>query len=86
MSGRLVGREARRHLYEATSGSARIAADAPRIASLTFVLASGDFVVVSLPRYALERLVAQSQRALKAAPLPARRRLGGIVPATSRNK
>ena len=58
---------------EAVSCSVRIEPDAPRAVLVGLQLSSGDLLSVTMRRETLQRLVHQSQRAIKAAPLPARR-------------
>jgi hypothetical protein len=61
------------HSVEAISCSVRIEPDTPRAVLVGLQLSSGDLLSVAMPRETLQRLVHQSQRAMKAAPLPARR-------------
>jgi hypothetical protein len=57
---------------QAISCSVRIERDEPRAVLVSLQLSSGDFLSVAMARETLQRLVHQSQRAMKAAPLPAR--------------
>jgi hypothetical protein len=72
------------HSFSASSATAWIEADTPRIAQVNFMLAAtGDYVSVEIPRHVLERLVGSGQRALHDAPLRPRRRLTASRSATS---
>ena len=63
------------HSSSASSATAWIEADTPRIAQVNFMLAAtGDYVSVEIPRHVLERLVGSGQRALHDAPLKMPRR------------
>jgi hypothetical protein len=57
---------------EAVSCAVTIERDAPRAVLMSLQLSSGDFLSIAMARETLQRLVHQSQRAMKAAPLPAR--------------
>jgi hypothetical protein len=52
---------------------------------VNFSLANGEFLVVEVPRYVLERLLVRAKRAIEAVPLLARGRSSGSS-AHSRNK
>ena len=73
------------HLFEAKSADTRISRDEPAVARLNFSLASGEGLVVEVPRYVLERLLVRAKRAIEAAPLVARGRSSDHS-AHSRNK
>lgn len=74
------------HLIKATSVDARISREWPKIARLNLMLVGGDFFAVEISRYVLERLIVRAQRAIREAPLPARRRPSISRSATSPNK
>jgi hypothetical protein len=74
------------HLFEAKSAGTRISRDEPGIARVNFSLANGEFLVVEVPRYVLERLLVRAKRAIEAAPLLARGRSSGSSSAHSRTK
>jgi hypothetical protein len=73
------------HLFEANSADTRISRDQPTVARVNFSLANGEYLVVEVPRYVLERLLVRAKRAIEAAPLLARGRSSGSS-AHSRNK
>jgi hypothetical protein len=57
------------HSFSASSATAWIEADTPRIAQVNFMLAAtGDYVSLEIPRHVLERLVGSAQRALHDGP------------------
>jgi hypothetical protein len=60
------------HPFEAVSCAVTIERDEPRSVLLSLQLSSGDFLSVAMARETLQRLVHQSQRAMKVAPLPSR--------------
>jgi hypothetical protein len=72
-------------LFEAKSADTRISRDEPGVARVNFSLANGEFLVVEVPRYVLERLLVRAKRAIEAVPLLARGRSSGSS-AHSRNK
>ncbi len=73
-------------LFEAKSADTRISRDEPRVARVEFSLASGELLVVEIPRYVLERLLVRAKRAIEAAPLLERARSSGSSSAHSRSK
>jgi hypothetical protein len=73
------------HLFEAKSADTRISRDEPGVARVNFSLANGEFLVVEVPRYVLERLLVRAKRAIEAVPLLARGRSSSSS-AHSRNK
>jgi hypothetical protein len=73
------------HRFEAKAADTRISRDEPGVARVIFSLANGEFLVVEVPRYVLERLLVRAKRAIEAAPLLARGRSSGSS-AHSRNK
>jgi hypothetical protein len=73
------------HLFEAKSADTRISRDEPGVARVNFSLANGEFLVVEVPRYVLERLLVRAKRAIEAVPLLARGRSSDSS-AHSRNK
>jgi hypothetical protein len=73
------------HLFEAKSADTRISRDEPGVARVNFSLANGEFLVVEVPRYVLERLLVRAKRAIEAVPLLARGQSSGSS-AHSRNK
>jgi hypothetical protein len=74
------------HLFEAKSADTRISGDEPRVARVEFSLASGELLMVEIPRYVLERLLVRAKRAIEAAPLLERGRSSGSSSAHSRIK
>ena len=73
------------HRFEAKAADTRISRDEPGVARVNFSLANGEFLVVEVPRYVLERLLVRAKRAIEAAPLLAGERSTGRS-AHSRNK
>jgi hypothetical protein len=73
------------HRFEAKAADTRISRDEPGVARVNFSLANGEFLVVEVPRYVLERLLVRAKRAIEAAPLLAEGRSTGHS-AHSRNK
>jgi hypothetical protein len=73
------------HRFEAKAADTRISRDEPGVARVNFSLANGEFLVVEVPRYVLERLLVRAKRAIEAAPLLAEGRSTGQS-AHSRNK
>jgi hypothetical protein len=65
------------HRFEAKAADTRISSDEPAIARVNFSLANGEFLVVEVPRYVLERLLVRAKRAIEAAPLLQRGRSSG---------
>jgi hypothetical protein len=59
----------RHHRFEAKAADARISRDEPGVARIDFSLANGEFLVVEVPRYVLERFLVRAKRAIEAAPL-----------------
>jgi hypothetical protein len=47
-------------LFEAKSADTRISRDEPRVARVEFSLASGELLVVEIPRYVLERVASEN--------------------------
>jgi hypothetical protein len=74
------------HRFEAKAADTRISRDQPTIARVNFSLANGEFLVVEVPRYVLERLLVRAKRAIEAAPLLERARSSGSPTAHSRTK
>jgi hypothetical protein len=73
------------HRFEAKAADTRISRDEPGVARVNFSLANGEFLVVEVPRYVLERLLVRAKRAIEAAPLLAGARSTGHS-THSRNK
>jgi hypothetical protein len=65
------------HRFEAKAADTRISRDEPGVARVNFSLANGEFLVVEVPRYVLERLLVRAKRAIEAAPLLAEGRSTG---------
>lgn len=74
------------HQFKASSASAWILAETPKEVRLHFLLQSGDFLAVEIPRHVLARLVRSAQRAIDAAPVPFRGLSKASRPATSRSR
>jgi hypothetical protein len=74
------------HRFEAKAADTRISRDEPGVARVIFSLANGEFLVVEVPRYVLERLLVRAKRAIEAAPLLERGRSSGSSSAHSRIK
>jgi hypothetical protein len=62
---------------KAKSLSVKIPKTEPTTARLHCVLANGEFLTIEVPRYVLERFMAQSKRVIEQAPLLVRRRPSG---------
>jgi hypothetical protein len=73
------------HRFEAKAADTRISRDEPGVARVIFSLANGEFLVVEVPRYVLERLLVRAKRAIEATPLLTGGRPSGHS-AHSRNK
>jgi hypothetical protein len=73
------------HRFEAKAADTRISRDEPGVARVIFSLANGEFLVVEVPRYVLERLLVRAKRAIEATPLRTGGRSSGHS-AHSRNK
>jgi hypothetical protein len=73
------------HRFEAKAADTRISRDEPGVARVIFSLANGEFLVVEVPRYVLERLLVRAKRAIEATPLLTGGRSSGHS-AHSRNK
>ena len=74
------------HSFSASSATAWIEADTPRIAQVNFMLAATCEYVSVDPSHVLERLVASAQRPLHDAPLRRRGRLTASRSATLMQK
>jgi hypothetical protein len=71
--------------FEAKAADTRISRDQPTVARVNFSLANGEFLVVEVPRYVLERLLVRAKQSIEAAPLLGRGRSTNHS-AHSRNK